>query len=56
MNATKHKVLCIGLIAGERKRVLAEAIYSISQRFGFPDETECVGVPSMVHRMVSQFG
>ncbi len=56
VKATKHKVLCIGLIAGERKGVLAEAIYSISQRSGFPDEAECVGVPLLVHRMVSRFG
>ena len=56
VKATKHNVLCIGLIAGERKGVLAEAIYSISQRFGFPDGTEYVGGPSMVHRMVSRFG
>jgi len=46
----------IGLIAGERKGVLAEAIYSISQRFGFPKEIEEVRVPVRVHRMVSRFG
>ena len=52
----EQKRLGIGLIAGERKGVLAEAIYSISQRFRRPDKTECVGVPAMVHRRVSRFG
>jgi hypothetical protein len=56
VQSTKKEWLCIGLIAGERKGVLAEAIYSISQRFGYPNETEDVRVPSMVHRMVSRFG
>jgi hypothetical protein len=50
----KKELLRIGLNAGERKGVLAEAIYSISQRFGFPKETEEVRVPVMVHRMVSR--
>jgi hypothetical protein len=54
VQSTKQELLCIGLIAGERKGVLAEAIYSISQRFGFSNETEDVGVPSTVHRMVSR--
>ncbi len=56
MQSTKEESLWIRLIAGERKGVLAEAIYCISQRFGFPKETEELGVPSTVHRMVSQQG
>jgi hypothetical protein len=56
VESTKKELLGIGLIAGERKGVLAEAIYSISQRFGFPQETEDLWVPSTVHRMVSRSG
>jgi len=56
VQSTKKELLGIGLIAGERKGVLAEAIYSISQRFGFPKEIEEVRVPVRVHRMVSRFG
>ncbi len=56
MKSTTHRWLRIGLIAGERKGFLAEAIYSISQRYGFPNETTYVGIRATARRMVSRQG